>query len=300
MKKILKAFGLVNILLLLVAIGLGVYVLFIEPDRLVLNEKTLTIEGWDKELDEFKIVAISDLHGGASFIDEEKIRDVVKLANTQEPDLIVLLGDFVSQKSENKPITRRSLKMPMATVADNLKGLRAKHGVVAVLGNHDGWYDDKKVTEGLESVGITVLVNEILTVEKNGKKINIFGLEDHLRMFSRDSFRATLYEKLDKLDNDGKLIILEHNPDVIPMVAGRNSVSDRTKLFIAGHTHGGQVWFPLFGSLIVPSEYGDKYAFGHIKEGKLDAFVTTGVGTSVMPIRFLVPPEVAVLTIRSK
>jgi len=300
MKRFLKTFGLVNLLVLSVAIGLGMYVLFIEPDRLVLNQKTIAIDGWDKELDEFKIVAISDLHGGASFINEGKIRDVVRLANAQEPDLIVLLGDFVSQKSENTPIEERPLKMPVAIIAENLKGLKAKHGVLGVLGNHDGWYNDTKVTEGLETAGIKVLVNEIVTVEKNGKKLNIFGLEDHLKIFSRDSFRAKLYEKLDKLDNDGKLIILEHSPDVIPMVTGRNSVSDRTKLFIAGHTHGGQVWFPFLGSLIVPSEYGDKYAFGHIKEGDLDVFVTTGVGTSVMPIRFLVPPEVAVLTIRSK
>ncbi|NNE98085.1 MAG: metallophosphoesterase [Pyrinomonadaceae bacterium] len=99
---------------------------------------------------------------------------------------------------------------------------------------------------------------------------------------------------------EGDIIILEHSPDIFPVVTGENSISKRTKLFLAGHTHGGQVWFPILGSLIVPSDHGDKYAFGHVRENGTDMFVTTGVGMSVFPVRFLVPPEIAVLTIRSR
>jgi hypothetical protein len=69
------------------------------------------------------------------------------------------------------------------------------------------------------------------------------------------------------------------------------------KLVLNGHTHGGQVWFPILGSPIVPSVYGQRYAFGHLKENSIDVFVTSGVGTSILPIRFLVPPEIAVLKI---
>ena len=68
---------------------------------------------------------------------------------------------------------------------------------------------------------------------------------------------------------------------------------------IAGHTHGGQVWLPVLGRPIVPSSYGQKFAAGHVKDNGLDIFVTTGVGTSILPFRFMVPPEIAVLTIRS-
>lgn len=300
MRKFLKVFGLLNIALLLTAVCLAAYVLYIEPNRLVINKTTLEIAEWDKAFDDFKIVAISDIHGGAVFIDEEKIRSIVTFANAQDPDLIVLLGDFVSQKSERKPIRQRGLKMPIETIASNLKGVKARHGVFAVLGNHDGWYDDEIVSKSLRGAGINVLQNDVVTIDKNGTKLNILGLEDYLKISSGETFRAMLKEKLEKLKNEGNLIILEHNPDVVPLVTGQNSISDSTRLFIAGHTHGGQVWFPIFGSLVVPSEYGDKYAFGHLKDGDTDVFVTTGVGTSVMPIRFLVPPEIAVLNIRSK
>jgi len=72
------------------------------------------------------------------------------------------------------------------------------------------------------------------------------------------------------------------------------------KLVLNGHTHGGQAWFPILGSPVVPSNYGQRYAFGHLKENGVDMFVTTGIGTSILPFRFLVPPEIAVLTIRTE
>ena len=98
----------------------------------------------------------------------------------------------------------------------------------------------------------------------------------------------------------GDLIVLEHSPDVFPWITQEYPISKDLKLFLAAHTHGGQVWFPVLGSLVVPSSYGQKYAYGHIKENDVDMFVTTGIGTSILPIRFLVPPEIAVLTIESE
>ena len=85
-------------------------------------------------------------------------------------------------------------------------------------------------------------------------------------------------------------ILLTHNPDVFP------SVPARFQLTLAGHTHGGQVALPLLGPLIVPSNFGSRYARGYIVEKDRSLFVTTGIGTSVMPVRFLVPPEISVLT----
>ena len=84
------------------------------------------------------------------------------------------------------------------------------------------------------------------------------------------------------------------------MITGDKLVSNDLRLMIAGHTHGGQVWFPVVGSLVVPSSYGQRYASGHVKDNGLDMFVTTGIGVSILPIRFLVPPEIAVLTIYSE
>ena len=86
----------------------------------------------------------------------------------------------------------------------------------------------------------------------------------------------------------------------MPVITGELSISPSLKLILAAHTHGGQVWLPIFGTPVVPSTFGQKYAYGHVKENGVDMFVTSGVGTSVLPIRFMMPPEIAVLTIRSE
>ncbi len=294
-----KIFALSFSVLGMIAAGLLGYAVFIEPNKLVITEKTIRIDGWNKALDGLKIVAISDIHGGSSFITEQKIRDVVRLSNLQDPDLVVLLGDFVSQERANKPVAERELKMPMAVVAANLKGLTSKYGIYAVLGNHDGWYSDRKVADALGDVGFTVLQNRVDSVEINGEMLRILGLIDHASIPRWSTFGDEIRELIDRSGGNGNIIALEHSPDVAPLVMGNNLVSPELKLFLAGHTHGGQVSFPLIGAPIVPSSYGKKYVSGHIKEDDIDIFVTTGVGTSILPVRFLVPPEIAVLTIRS-
>ena len=94
------------------------------------------------------------------------------------------------------------------------------------------------------------------------------------------------------------VIVLEHSPDILTVVAGEYSISPDLRLILAAHTHGGQVWLPVLGRLIIPSGFGQKYAYGHIFDKGVDMFVTSGIGTSVLPLRFMVPPEIAVLTIR--
>jgi predicted MPP superfamily phosphohydrolase len=81
------------------------------------------------------------------------------------------------------------------------------------------------------------------------------------------------------------------------MITGDLLISKDLKLMLAGHTHGGQVWLPIIGRPVVPSSYGQKYAAGHVKDNGLDMFVTTGIGESILPFRFMVPPEIAFLTI---
>ncbi|MBK6751426.1 MAG: metallophosphoesterase [Acidobacteria bacterium] len=283
-----------------VCLCLLAYSYLIEPNRLVINQQNIKVRRLDSALDGLKIVAISDIHGGSNGVTEDKLRRIVEQANAQEPDLIVLLGDFVSQYDGKDGMGLRPLRMPIDTIAKGLSGFKTKLGVFAVLGNHDGWYDDWTVADRLTQNGIRVLQNELAIVQHNGKVLRILGLKDHMRIKTWDSFAADAKRVIDQSSVKSDIIVLEHSPDVLPIITGQRSISPDIRLFLAGHTHGGQVWLPILGTPIVPSSYGQKYSYGHIRQDEVDMFVTTGVGTSILPFRFMMPPEVAVLTLQSE
>ncbi len=292
-KKLVYAF----VALALICFVCLAYSYFIEPRRLVVNRTEMKVKNWDAAFDGLKIVMLGDIHGGSNAVDDAKLRLIVDLTNAEEPDVIVLLGDYVSQVGARMP---GDLRMSMPRIADGLAGLRAKYGVFAVLGNHDGQYCDDCVRQELTRVGYTVLENEVAVIEKDGHRLRFVGLPDHLKIRSLADYSNNAKQALLPTDGTGDVISLEHSPDILPIVTGDFSISPDLKVILAAHTHGGQVWLPIFGTPIVPSSYGQKYSYGHIRENDVDMFVTSGIGTSVLPIRFMMPPEIAVITTRAE
>ncbi len=259
------------------------YTFAIEPDRLVINSVSLEVPHWSNALNGFKIVAISDIHGGSDNITGEKIRKVVELANEQNPDIIVLLGDYVSQAVSN---TSPLLRIPMNEIADNLSGLKAKFGVFAIIGNHDRWYNSSIVENELKRIGYNVIDNETVSFESDGKIVSIIGIEDFWK-----NQEVKIDDQLSKIKPLENLLVITHNPDSFDFTP--ESIS----LVMAGHTHGGQVNFPIIGTPILVAK--PEYTAGHVLKDGRNLFVTTGVGTSGLGVRFRVPPEIAVITLNS-
>ncbi len=268
--------------LLILGLLLLVYAHFIETKRLVIHEETIKIPNWNANLNDLRIAVISDIHGGSYGVDESRIKQIVQVVNLQNPDLIVILGDFVSQTKGQ----HSELKMPVENIAASLKGLQAKYGVFAIIGNHDWWFDESKITLELEKNGITVLDDKIYPVKIGDQTLKLWGIEDLWKngIINRQPFSD--------LEDKANSILLAHNPDAIM------DTPPGISLTLAGHTHGGQVQIPFYGALVFVSD--PKFTQGLIDvEGK-KLFVTTGIGTTGPPFRFLVPPEIAVLTLEAE
>jgi predicted MPP superfamily phosphohydrolase len=205
--------------------------------------------------------------------------------------VIVLLGDFVAG---HRFMTRQ---IGMAEIAPVLARLKAPLGVFSILGNHD-WWDDLTAqrertgpivaARALRGVGIPVLENEVVRLTKDGQPFWLAGLGDQIAYLrGRGVFEGVddLPGTLAKVDDAAPVILLAHEPDIFP------DVPKRVALTLSGHTHGGQV--RLFGySPIVPSRYGNRYAYGHVIEEGRHLIVSGGLGTSILPVRLGVAPEI--------
>ncbi|WP_444933338.1 metallophosphoesterase [Microbulbifer sp. JTAC008] len=267
------------IVLFCIGLLLAVWAFIVEPASFRINEDDIVVDTWPKECNGLRVAILADLHVGSPYKGRKSLQNLVEAVNKSQPDLILLPGDFVIQGVVGGKF------VPPEDAAGILKELKAPMGVFAVLGNHDWWLDAARVEQSLESQGISVLEDKSVSLVSIECKLRLVGISDFWEG-PHDVKKA-----MQGIDEGETVLAFTHNPDIFPELPAELSLT------IAGHTHGGQVYLPFIGRPIVPSSYGQRFAIGHIVEGDKHLYVSPGVGTSILPVRFLVPPEVTVLSI---
>jgi uncharacterized protein len=264
------------------ATAIAAYAGVIEPLGLKVTPYALTPPGW-RAGHKLTVTVIADLHAGGPDMLLPHIREVIDTANSLHSDLIVLLGDFKAwYKFKTEPVADPDW-------AAELARLKAPLGTWAILGNHDWWHDLEGVRTALAAVRIPLLENDVVLIGETGQRFWLAGLGDQLahwvapgRFQGVDDLPGTMA----KIDTDDPVLLLAHEPDIFP------KVPQRVALTLAGHTHGGQIRVPFVWRHYVPSRYGGRYAYGHVIEQDRHLIVSGGLGTSIIPARLGVPPEI--------
>lgn len=260
---------------------LSAWAFYVEPASFRINEERIAVSKWPAVCNGKRVAVLADLHVGSPHKGLDSLRDLVGKVNLAKPDLIVLPGDFVIQG-----VVGGSFVSP-EDAGEVLGQLIAPMGVFAVLGNHDWWLDAKRVVSALSQHNITMLEDASQKITAGDCQLRLVGITD----FWEGPHNVEL--AMSGIEEDESILAFTHNPDIFP------ELPERIALTIAGHTHGGQVCFPIIGCPVVPSEFGERYVRGHVIENDKHLYVSSGVGTSILPVRFLVPPEVTILEIHN-
>jgi predicted MPP superfamily phosphohydrolase len=262
---------------------LNVYVWFVEPNMLVVRRVEIVSAHWRGA--PLTIAALGDTHVGGPHVDAARIGRIVQRINRLRPELVVLLGDYASghaQEAARTPAEQQEVLGGIATFA----ALNARYGVAAVLGNHDSWYGRRSITIALQDAGVAALWNRHIVIHRSGGPIVIAGVAD--AKTGQPDFAAAL----DGAPAGADTIMLSHSPDPFAtMPLG-------PALMLASHGHCGQVSIPFIGRPILPLR-NKRYGCHLVEENGKTMYVTAGVGTSILPVRFLNPPEIVLITIRS-
>ncbi len=267
--------------------GTMAWVTWITPARFAMRRHEIPLPDLPEALDGLRLVHLTDTHCGP-YVSPDHILRAIELANAEQPDLVVLTGDYVHR-------TAAAIPAGIGLFAE----LRPRLGTLAVLGNHDHWEGADECRRRFADVGIPLIDNDrrFLTadglsgLEAPGRSLAVVGVGDYWsdraapRMASRDIGPAC------------PRVLLSHNPDVAEHFA-RNHRQLHFDLQLSGHTHGGQVALPGLGTPIVPSEFGSRYARGLVQGPHWPVFVSAGVGMAVAPLRLRVLPEIGVITLR--
>jgi len=253
------------------------YATKVEPGWLEITSLSLILPRLHPAFDNYRIIHISDIHM-ETWMNRERLADVIKTVKNIKTDMIVITGDFVTDIFHNTPLD----------LIDNLNHIRAPDGVWAVMGNHDYWTDEGIIRQVLRESGIRELSNAAHTLQRGGAKLHLAGVDDYWEN------KARLREVLAQLPPEGAAILLAHEPDFAVVSAA----SRRFDLQLSGHSHGGQIILPGIGPFVLPM-YGRRYPVGWYQIGQMQLYTNRGLGTARPKIRFNCRPEIAVITLHA-
>jgi uncharacterized protein len=257
-------------------VGLAYWSAIADPVVRFAEVEMLPPESSEKQL---RILLLSDIHVAGPDMPPGRLGRIIRQANAQKPDAVLIAGDFVSDKQ----FATKQFSFDEAIAP--LQGLKSRFGTFAVLGNHDHWRDAAAAHSALRRVGIKVLDNN---AARAGPLV-IGGLDDAFTQ--HDDLSATL---LAMASLGGEPILLSHSPDPFPRVPAG------VKLMLAGHTHCGQIRLPVVGAISYMSEYGEKYACGVVVENDKMLVVSAGLGTSILPLRLGAAPDMWVIGVKRR
>ncbi|MBV9924726.1 MAG: metallophosphoesterase [Acidobacteria bacterium] len=244
-----------------------------EPYQLAVERHAIGLKRLPRALDGLRIVHLSDIHH-SPFTGREQVERAVEVANSLQPDVIALTGDYVSHEREY-----------VQPCAEMLGRLKARRGVYACLGNHDNWVDADLVTDLFTLAGIRVLNNEGLRFEDRGASFWLAGVQDTM-VGLEDLPLALAGSSADEMK-----LLLAHNPVIL-----RRAARAGCDLVLSGHTHGGQVTWRSERS--ASGRVRRRILRGLGRRGETQIYVTRGLGTVVLPVRYGCLPEVSLLTLR--
>jgi predicted MPP superfamily phosphohydrolase len=262
----------------LLGAGCYLYGREVEIRRVEINPLTLTLPRLAPEFDGYRIVQIGDIHLD-DWTKPERLRGIVEKVNAQRPDLVAIMGDFASRSAKQLD-TRR--------LTGALRELRARDGVLTILGNHDYLTGVELIRRCIREASVTELVNDVHTLRRGGATLHVAGIDDIMEGGSR------LDLVLRDLPDSGAAILLAHEPDF----ADVSAATGRFDLQLSGHSHGGQVRVPLLMRLALPP-FSQRYTSGLYRVDGMLQYTNRGLGFVDMRLRLLCRPEITVLTLRS-
>lgn len=268
-----------TIVALLVAVVLGFYGSVIETARLVERDHVLPLNHWPVQCDGLRIDVVTDTHTGSPRNGLDKLDHLVQRLIASDATIVLMAGDYVILS------VLLGEYIPPEVIAEHLKPLTSRKPVYAVLGNHDWWKNGIDISAKFSAAGVQMIDNRAVPVQIGQCSFWLAGLGDLLE--GKPDVAGTYTQ----ISAGAPVIALTHEPDLLPQIP------THTALTIAGHTHGGQIYpFPLRK----PGHFiqGSHTLNGWIDDGERTMFVSPGIGTSIIPMRLGVPPEISRLTLK--